>query len=564
MPFAAKRPTIMGTHHMISAGHYLATLAGFEVLEAGGNAIDAGVCAGLAIAVLESAYVSFAGVAPMTIYLRDADRVLTIAGLGGWPRAASCEYFQKHHGGEIPKGILRTVVPAAPDAWLTALRNYGTMSFRDVVASAIRFARDGFAMYPLMAETLRFYVSDLAAFPTSATIYVPGGAPPQVGEVFRQQDLGATLQYMADQEAAAAVRGRAAGINAVRDAFYRGDIARTMADFHRANGGLLTMDDLSAYHSEIEAALHSRFADIDIYGCGPWCQGPMLQQALNILDGMDLRSLGHNSAGYVHLLTEAIKLAAGDREAYYGDPRFVAVPMERLLSLDYAAKRRKLIDPAKVAPGLPPTMPLQRETAATDLDTSYVCVVDRHGNAFSATPSDGLTSSPVIPGLGFVASPRGSQSWTDPRHPSCIMPGKRPRLTPNPALAMRSGKFVMPFGTPGQDTQTQVMLQMLLNLVVFGMELQAAVEAPRFASLSFPSSASPHRYVPGRLLIEPELYAEVGEALASLGHGVELWPDTGNDYFMNVNAACAVLADSTTGVLHGAADPRRPTYAIGW
>src|SRR5690349_7259633 len=189
MPFAAQRPTIMGTRHMIASGHYLATLAGFEVLEAGGNAIDAGVCTGLAIAVLESAYVSFAGVAPMTIYLRDADRVLTIAGLGGWPQAASCEYFQQHHGGEIPKGILRTVVPAAPDAWLRTLRDYGTMSFGDVAASAIRFARDGFAMYPLMADTLRFYAADLAAYPTSAAISLPGGSPPEVGQVFRQQDL---------------------------------------------------------------------------------------------------------------------------------------------------------------------------------------------------------------------------------------------------------------------------------------------------------------------------------------------------------------------------------------
>src|SRR5215469_11365314 len=190
-----------------------------------------------------------------------------------------------------------------------------------------------------------------------------------------------------------------------------------------------------------------------------------------------------------------------------------------------------MINPRKASDGLPPPAPLQHEPASTDLDTSYVCVVDQHGNAFSATPSDGLTSSPVIPGLGFVASPRGSQSWTDPAHPACIMPGKRPRLTPNPAIAIRSGKFVMPFGTPGQDTQTQVMLQVLLNLEVFGMELQAAVEAPRFASLSFPSSASPHHYVPGRLLIEPGLHAQVGEALTRLGHRVELWPDTGIDYF---------------------------------
>ena len=329
---------------MIASGHYLATLAGFQILEAGGNAIDAGVCAGLAISVLESAYVSFGGVAPMTLRFAGTGRVLTVSGLGGWPQAASCEFFQAQHGGTIPKGILRTVVPAAPDAWLVALREYGTMSFGDVVQSAIRFARDGFAMYPLMADTLRFYAADIAAEPSSAHIYLPDGAPPETGTLFHQQDLAATLQYMADEETAAHGRGRAAGIDAARDAFYRGDIAATIADFHRANGGLMTMADLAGFHSDIEPALRARFGDIDVYGCGPWCQGPMLLQALNILDGMALRELGHNSAAYVHVVTEAIKLAAADREAFYGDPKFVDVPMERLLSADHAAQRRQQID----------------------------------------------------------------------------------------------------------------------------------------------------------------------------------------------------------------------------
>ena len=186
----------------------------------------------------------------------------------------------------------------------------------------------------------------------------------------------------------------------------------------------MTRDDLAEYRTEIEPALRSRFAGIDIYGCGPWCQGPMLQQALNILDGIALRELGRNSAEYVHVVAEAIKLAAADREAFYGDPRFVRVPLDRLLSTNYAAQRRRLIDPRQASPGLPPQGDAGRPPS-TDLDTSYVAVVDRHGNAFSATPSDGLTGSPVIPGLGFVASPRGSQSWTDPRHPACVMAGSR-------------------------------------------------------------------------------------------------------------------------------------------
>jgi gamma-glutamyltranspeptidase/glutathione hydrolase len=300
---------------------------------------------------------------------------------------------------------------------------------------------------------------------------------------------------MADQEKATR-GGRTDGIDAARDAFYCGDIAAAMAAYHRDNGGLMTMEDLAGYRSEIEPAVSTRFADLDVFGCAPWCQGPMLLQALNILDGMELRGLGHNSAAYVHVVAEAIKLAAADREAFYGDPRFVDVPLARLLSRGYAAERRGPIDCRKASAALPPSGGAPLDIANTDLDTSYVCVVDRFGNAFSATPSDGLTASPVIPGVGFVASPRGSQSWTDPRHPLCIMPGKRPRLTPNPAIVVRSDQFVMPFGTPGQDTQTQVMLQVLLNFVVFDMDLQAAAEAPRFASLSFPSSASPHQYVP--------------------------------------------------------------------
>jgi gamma-glutamyltranspeptidase/glutathione hydrolase len=555
----------MGTRHMIAAGHYLATLAGFEILEAGGNAIDAGVCTGIALSVLESAYVSFAGVAPIAIYLRETGKVITISGLGPWPRAASCELFQREHNGKIPKGILRTVVPGAPDAWLVALREYGTMSFSDVAAAAIRFARDGFPMYELMTSTIAASVDEIATWPSSAALFLPNGAAPALGSIFRQTELAATLQYMADSEKAAATQGRAAGLIAARDAFYRGDIARTIAAFHKMHGGLLTMEDLASYGSEIEPAIQTRFADIDVYGCGPWCQGPMLLQELNILDGVDLRTLGHNSLEYVHLLTETIKLGAADREAYYGDPRFVDVPLDRLLSRAYAAERRASIDPSRAFPGLPPAGDTRATVArGIELDTSYVCVVDRHGNAFSATPSDGMTASPVIPGVGCVASPRGSQSWADPTHASGLAPGKRPRLTPNPAITIREGRFVMPFGTPGADTQTQVMLQVFLNRVVFGMELQAAVEAPRFASLSFPSSSSPHEYRPGRLLMEGPLHADLHTGLARLGHQVEAWPETGPDYFQNVSAACAVSVDLTTGVLQGAADPRRPAYAVGW
>ena len=353
-PSQPLRPNIMGTRHVIVAGHYLAAQAGFQVLEAGGNAVDAGVAAGIALGVVESEMVSFAGVAPILVYLADTREVVTISGLGGWPRAASSDYFQKHHGGAIPAGIVCTVVPGAPDAWITALERYGTMRFADVAANAIRFAREGFAMYPLMADWIRSKADALGQWPSSAAVFLPGGRPPEVGELFVQEDLGKTLQFLADEEAAHASDGREAGLRAVRDAFYRGDIAAAIVRFHDDNGGLLTADDLADFRVGVEPPVRTRFGDIEVYGCGPWCQGPMLLQELNIVDGMDLAGLGHNRAPYIHAVTEAIKLAAADRDAYYGDPRFVDVPMDALLAKDYAARRRELIRPDEAWAAMPP------------------------------------------------------------------------------------------------------------------------------------------------------------------------------------------------------------------
>src|SRR5690349_22899089 len=250
------RPTIAVTQHAISAGHYLAATAGFDILQAGGNAIDAGVAAGIALGVLQSDLVDVAGVAPIMIYLADKQEVVTIAGLGTWPKALDPQLFMREHGGKIPKGVLRTVVPAAPDAWITALRRYGTMSFGEVAAAATRLARDGFPMYPLMAASLKRHEADHRAWPSTAAVLLPNGRAPQAGEVFRQTDLAASLQYMADEEKAAAARsrnghGRDAGLEAARDAFYRGDIAKKIVAFMKAEGGLLSADDLADYHSPV-------------------------------------------------------------------------------------------------------------------------------------------------------------------------------------------------------------------------------------------------------------------------------------------------------------------------
>ncbi len=572
----AMRPTLTGVRHMVSAGHYLAAHAGFQVLEAGGNAVDAGVAAGITLSVVQSDFVNFAGVAPILVYAAETGQVWSISGLGWWPRAASLDFFVREHGGRIPVGILRTVVPAAPDAWITALERFGTMSFGEVAAAAIRFAGRGFVMYPLMAEMIETNLEGYRRWPSSAEVYLPNNRVPRVGELFTQRDLARSLQYMADEERARQRLGREAGLQAARDAFYRGDIASLVVRYHEENGGFLAMSDLDEFRVEVEPALRSTFHGTEVYSCGFWCQGPALIQMLNMLERCDVRALGHNSARYIHLLTETIKLVFADREAYYGDPRFLDVPGEALLSKAYAARRLSLVRPDAAWPGMPPAggprggsarapaspVPDAGDGSGTDtaVDTSYVCVVDRYGNAFSATPSDASNSTPVIPGTGLCPSSRGSQSWADPGHPAAVGPGRRPRLTPNPSIAIRRGRFVMPFGTPGGDVQSQAMLQVLLNVAVFGMDLQQAVEAPRFASYSFPSSFEPHTYYPGRLVLEDLIGQAAGEELGRLGHRVEWW--RGRNW--RAGGVCLVRHDRETGVLSAAADPRRPSYALGW
>ena len=547
---------------MVASGHYLATQAAFQILEAGGNAVDAGVAGGIALGVVHSQYVNVAGVAPIVVYLADENRVETISGLGGWPRAVTPDYFQRRHGGSIPASLLRTVVPAAPDAWLTALERYGTMCFAEVAAAAIRLAGEGFVMYPHMADIIAAHESGYARWPGNAAIYLPGGRPPRTGEIFLQADLAASLQYMADEERTAAGRGREAGLEAARRAFYRGDIASAILRYHRENDGLLAAEDLAEFRSRVEEPVRLDFEGVEVYACGPWCQGPALPQALSLLRAAELRDMRHNSVDYVHSVVEALKLAFADRERYYGDPRFVEVPLDRLLSDEHQERQRAIIRQDRTL-DMDEAYAGERSAAgepATPGDTSYVAVVDRHGNAFSATPSDVSYDSPIVPGTGLCPSSRGSQSWADPAHASGVAPGKRPRLTPNPALAIAPGRFVMPFGTPGGDVQVQAMLQTLLNIVVFGMNPQAAVEAPRFATRDFPDSFEPHTRVPGRLNLEGRFPTATLDALAARGHDIQAWPD----WTWVAGAMCVVYQDLERGIIEGAADPRRPASAAGW
>jgi gamma-glutamyltranspeptidase/glutathione hydrolase len=570
----AFRPDALGTRYAVAAGHPLAAQAAFRMLEAGGNAVDAGVAGGICLGVVHSDIVNFAGVAPIMIYDAGRRAVTTVSGLGVWPRQASVDFFLRECGGEIPEGIRRTVVPSAPDAWITALERFGTMGFAEVAAPAIELAKDGFPLGPFVAGIIRQNAAKYRRWPTSAPIYLPGGQPPVAGQRFVQADLGRTLAYLADEDHAARRRGRVVGLAAARDAFYRGDVAATIARYHAEEGGLLTREDLADFRVGIEPALHTAFHGHEVWTCGFWCQGPVLLQMLNILAAFDLGALGHNSPDYVHVVTETMKLAFADREAYYGDPRQVKLPADELLDPAYGLARRRLLDPARAWPAMPPPGdPVGRQpiapswTGPTDpgggspsaLGTSYIAVVDGAGNAFSATPSDVSTDTPIVPGTGLAVSSRGSQSWLDPEHPSAVAPGRRPRLTPNPAMLFRDGRLVMPFGTPGGDVQTQAMLQVLLNVVVFGQPPQAAVEAPRFATQSFPDSFWPHRYFPGRLTLEGRIADSTASALADRGHRVERWPE----WEWRAGAVCLVRVDEA-GVRWGAADPRRDSYALAW
>ncbi|MBI2524524.1 MAG: gamma-glutamyltransferase [Candidatus Rokubacteria bacterium] len=573
--FAGPVTQVMGRRFMVSAGHPLAAQAAARILASGGNAIDAGVAAGLALGVVHPDMVSFAGVAPILVHLAATRETFEVTGVGPYPRRASADFYRNRCGGEIPPGVLRTVVPASPDAWCTALGRWGTLSFAEVAAPALECAEHGFPLSVFSAYLIGRSADRYRRWPSSAALYLPGGAPPPPGHRFVQAELAGTIKLMGEAEKLARDRGRAGAIRAARDAFYRGEIARRIVEFHEREGGLLALKDLADFQVEVAPALRTSFHQYEVATCGFSCQGPVLLQMLNLLEPYDLGALGHNSPRLLHVLTEAMKLAFADREAYYGDPRHVKVPADGLLSKVYAERRRALLDEGRAWPDMPPPgdpyglaavmngalpAPPPRVARPGDaLDTSYVAVVDAEGNGFSATPSDPSVDSPVVPGLGCVVSPRGSQGWLVPGHPSEVAPGKRPRLTPAPAMVLSGGRLVMPFGTPGGDVQQQAMLQVFLNLAVFGMRPQEAVEAPRIATRSFPDSFWPHTSAPGVLEVERRIAPETRGALAALGHVLSEWPE----WSWRAGAVCAVVV-GPDGTLMAGADPRRGAHAIGW
>jgi gamma-glutamyltranspeptidase/glutathione hydrolase len=496
----------------------------------------------------------------------------TIDGLGHWPSSLDLDTYRSRHGDDMPIGVARSVTPAAADAWLSALARHGRLSLGEVLAPSIELC-DGFPVYPRLASAIERLEERLHQWPTSAAVFLPNGRAPRVGEILVQRELGALFRRLCAIERAHEREGRANAIKAARDAIYQGDIAREIAAFMREAGGAITEDDLRAQRVRIEAPVHTTYRGIDIYACGPWSQGPLVPMTLNLLEGYDIGGLGPGSLEFLHRYTEAFKLAAADREGFFGDPEQVDVPMRGLLEKAYAEERRVSIRDDRAYPELPaPGDPWRYEGRSGPAgyrprvaegvgapDTSFACAMDAEGNAFAATPSDPGLGAPLVRGLGIIVSTRGAQLWTTPGHPSAIAPNKRPRLTPNPALLMKDGRALMPFGCPGEDAQCQAMVQVVCNLVDFGMNTQAAIEAPRVISRSFPWTFHPHAYEPGVLTVEGRIPEEIRDGLTRRGHVIRELPD-----FSPAAAGVCAVRRLDTGALEGGADPRRESYAAGW
>ena len=575
------RPLMQGVNGMVAASHPSAAMAGLEVLKRGGNAIDAGVAVGLALNVVHVDDCSFLGVAPTVIHLADRKEVVSIDGLGVWPRTASIEYFRKNHGGRIPSGVLSSLTPGAADAWITALSRFGTMTFGEVASAAIDLAGKGFPMYRYLAGRFKTAFDQYSAYPSTAEIYLPGGRAPKQGEMFYQKDLAATLSRIADIEASNAAKGREAALKVARDYIYTGELGRKIVSYNQEMGGLLTEEDLAGYHVQVTAPVTVNYKGYDVYSTGPWGQGPTFPQALKILEGFDLESMGHNSPEYIHTVNQALNLAFADREQYVGDPDFVDVPIDEMMAEEYIARRRGLIDPDMAWPGTPPAGDPRncrvtfegapqspREAAASvatagvsEGGTSYFGVIDRDGNVFSCTPSEGTKNGgPIIPGTGLAFSLRGTQSKLTEGHPAAIAGGKRPRLTPAPALVLQDGEAVMALGAHGGDHIPQGTLQLLLNVLEFGRDPQEAVEEPRFYSYNFPNSNWMSRYEPGMLRLEGRISDGVAEELRRRGHTIEMYPD----WWEGSALYCVITRNPETGVLQGGADPRCEAYAVGY
>jgi len=573
------RSEIRATHGVVAAGRTFTVDAGARLLAAGGNAVDAGVASIFAAAVVEISHFGLGGEAPIIIYSARDRQVRVINGQGPAPRAATPQLF----GGKtvIPgNGPLGATIPAAVDSASIALAKYGTKSLSDVLAPAIELA-DGFPMYEFLHHYLETERATTEIYAWSKTTYYPDGRIIPTGEMFRQPNLAATLRAIAAGEKDALARGatRESAIDAGRDVFYKGPIAREMTSAVREAGGVMTEDDLVSYHGRVEEPAVAPYRGYTIYKAGFWTQGPALLQTFRILEGFDLRAMGQGSADALHTTVEAIKLAYADRDRYYGDPDFARVPGQMLLSEPYAAMRRALIDARRASleqrPGdpirgtaeLPQAIADGHATAARSSrakeygDTTSVQVADAQGNLFSATPSSGwLLGGAFVAGRTGVPMSNRMQAFNlDAASPNVLAGGKRPRTTLTPTIVLKDGRPFLAIGTPGGDSQDQQILLVLLNIIDFGMDVQAAIEAPRVNSLHPVSSFEDHQALPGVLEAEATLPPSVLADLGARGHVLRMRPANGIS-----TGVVAAGIDSATGRLRGGADLRRERALVAW
>jgi gamma-glutamyltranspeptidase / glutathione hydrolase len=555
------RPELRGTFGMVASTHWLASAAGMAVLERGGNAFDAAVTTGFTLQVVEPHLNGPGGDLPVVFWSAERGEPLVLCAQGTAPAAATIERYRELGHELVPgTGLLAACVPGAFDGWMLLLRDFGTLGPEDVLRFAIGYAEDGYPVLPRMTATIERAEPLLRDWPASAELYLP--APPP-GTLFRNRALAATYRRILDE---AGQGPREARIDRARAAFSRGFVAQTIDRFCRAGGGLLTGQDLAEWEATVEPPTTYDYGDYRVCKTGAWGQGPVFLQQLALLSGFDLRELSQGSAEYVHTVVECAKLAFADREAFYGDPAFVDVPLERLLSAEYNGERRGLIGEeasGELRPG-GGRLPTLVEAAATvgageptRGDTVHLDVADRFGNLVSATPSGGwLQSSPVIPELGWPLGTRAQMFWLEEGLPSSLEPGKRPRTTLSPSIALRGGEPYLAFGTPGGDQQDQWSLHAFLNHVHFGLDLQAAIDAPGFHTDHFPSSFFPRQAQPRSLALEARFPEEVVAELRDRGHDVQVADE------WSLGRVSAVARDD--GLLKAGANPRgMQGYAVG-
>lgn len=591
------RPELAGMFGMVTSTHWLASQSGMAVLEKGGNAFDAAAAAGFVLQVVEPHLNGPAGEVPVLGWDAATESPFVVCGQGTAPAAATIAAFRDMELGLVPgTGLLPACVPGQFGAWLLLLERHGTMSLAEILAYAIGYAENGFPVMPLLTSTVETVADHFAAhWPSSARLWLANGRPPQTGSWIANPDLASTYRRLV-QEGERAGSGREAQIEAARKAFYEGFIAEAIAAFARdtevmddsgvPHRGLLAYDDMARWRASEEEPLSVDYRGTQVLKAGPWSQAPVLLQQLALLRGYDLGSLDPLGVDAIHLITECAKLAFADREAWYGDPAFVDVPLEALLSESYNEERRTFVgdraDTGDLRPGRPlgasPRLPsgsargaavntevppgalgepTVRSTGSTSGDTCHIDVVDRWGNMVSATPSGGwLQSSPVVPGLGFALGTRGQMFWLDEDVPDALAPGKRPRTTLSPSLALRDGLPYLAFGTPGGDQQDQWSLLLFLRIVDWEMNIQEAIDAPAWHTTHFPSSFYPRERHPGRLHVESRLRDETLEGLRRRGHAVVAEPPWSLGRLSAVSRA--------NGVLRAGANPRgMQGYAVG-